>query len=56
MIKVLENEKADLKYNSSSLKTNNLIKFCYKLDENETPKYYRLLDVHSILPDFTVSV
>lgn len=39
-----------------NIKTSNLLDYCYKLDENQVPNVYRLLDINAIVPGFDYEV
>ena len=40
------------KHAEKAIETENLVKFCYNLDENEVPHRYRLLSISRIIPDY----
>ena len=47
-----------LNYKSGSVKlqVNDLLEYCYKLDENEIPKCYKLLNINQIIQGYSLQV
>lgn len=47
----------DLNFNcdieGTKINMKNILKECYRLDENETPRKYRLLNIDEILPGYS---
>ena len=56
IINFLQNKDLKLNLDSLEISTKNIFDLCYKLDNNETPKFYKLLDITTILPAFKDSV
>ena len=46
----------DNRFEGKFVKTNNLIEYCYKIDENQMPSVYRLLSIEEIIENYDPNV
>jgi hypothetical protein len=55
-IEMLANPNFDLNFEIDGLKTDDILDHCYKLDENEIPFRYRLLNISLLIPNYNEKV